>query len=401
MYWKAHQKHANLTKPQGGKYHRLEFGLIGAPCPTIQKLCKSINDKLKSDYKIGYMDADHGSRDRIIEPKGLPSGQAGIGEPTCRDSGIHYHTSYNDKIDFHQICFHDHNTEYSLRMYFSDCDMVLVNGNHFQADKQVVIINEKKKESLERKLDRLTNVVAFILDEDMDSPFDFLKKRLTKFSKVPIFSIRDTEGIISLIHQIQEENAPSLCGLILTGGRSERMGEDKGSLKYHGKAQREYLADLLKQSCDDVKLSLRPRQKITSSYLTIYDTFTGLGPYGAILSAFRENPNRAYFTLPCDVPFIDSNLISQLISQRDTTKLATCFHNEETGFPEPLITIWEPRAYPRLLHFLSFGYSCPRKVLINSDVKELEPKDKLYLFNANTPDEAQFAQSKIKEIAKL
>ena len=383
---KPHQKHANLIKPQGGKYHRLEFGLMGAPCGTIQKLCKSVqklcksvNDGLKTKYKMGYMDADHGSR----------------------GSELVYQTSYTNKIDFHQINFHDNNTEYSLRNHFSDCDLVLVNGNHFKADKQIVIINPEKKESLKRKLDRLTDVVAFVLDEGADKPFDFLKSHITRFLEVPIFSIEDTEGIINIVGETTNENIPQLCGLILSGGRSERMGEDKGSLKYHGKAQREYLADLLKQSCEEIKLSLRPGQRITSSYRTIYDTFSGLGPYGAILSAFRENPNQAYFTLPCDVPFIDSNLISELVSQRDPTKLATCFHNEETGFPEPLITIWEPKAYPRLLHFLSFGYSCPRKVLINSDVKELEPKDKLYLFNANTPDEAQFAQSKIKETAKL
>ena len=43
MSLKAHQKHANLIKPQGGKYHRLEFGLIGAPCPALQKLFKQLN----------------------------------------------------------------------------------------------------------------------------------------------------------------------------------------------------------------------------------------------------------------------------------------------------------------------------------------------------------------------
>ena len=151
MIMKPHQKHANLIKPQGGKYHRLEFGLMGAPCGTIQKLCKSVNDGLKTKYKMGYMDADHGSR----------------------GSELVYQTSYTNKIDFHQINFHDNNTEYSLRNHFSDCDLVLVNGNHFKADKQIVIINPEKKESLKRKLDRLTDVVAFVLDEGADKPFDF------------------------------------------------------------------------------------------------------------------------------------------------------------------------------------------------------------------------------------
>jgi molybdopterin-guanine dinucleotide biosynthesis protein A len=131
---------------------------------------------------------------------------------------------------------------------------------------------------------------------------------------------------------------------------------------------------------------------------SIVDTFTGLGPFGGILSAFRYDPNCAYLSIPCDVPFIDESLIRNLIEHRDTSKVATCFHNKETDFPEPLITIWEPKAYSRLLYFLSLGYSCPRKVLINSDIKEIDPPHELSLFNANTPEESEFAVKKLAAI---
>jgi len=75
--------------------------------------------------------------------------------------------------------------------------------------------------------------------------------------------------------------------------------------------------------------------------------------------------------------------------------MATCFHNPETDFPEPLITIWEPRAYPRLLEFLSLGYSCPRKALINSDVQEIDIPDLQLLSNVNTPEELEKLQAEI------
>ena len=50
------------------------------------------------------------------------------------------------------------------------------------------------------------------------------------------------------------------------------------------------------------------------------------------------------------------------------------------------MTIWEPRAYPVMLEFLAQGISCPRKVLINSDVKLVETDD-VYIYNVNTPEE--------------
>ena len=64
-------------------------------------------------------------------------------------------------------------------------------------------------------------------------------------------------------------------------------------------------------------------------------------------------------------------------------KVATAFLNPETEFPEPLITIWEPRSYPVLFQFLTQGYSCPRKVLINSEIELLHLEEHEVLMNVN------------------
>ena len=63
--------------------------------------------------------------------------------------------------------------------------------------------------------------------------------------------------------------------------------------------------------------------------------------------------------------------------------MATAIYNPETGFPEPLITIWEPRSYQVILNFLAQGYSCPRKVLINSDINLLKLEEPRVLLNVN------------------
>jgi molybdenum cofactor guanylyltransferase len=65
--------------------------------------------------------------------------------------------------------------------------------------------------------------------------------------------------------------------------------------------------------------------------------------------------------------------------------------DSDSRFPEPLITIWEPRAYPLLLQFLSQGYSCPRKVLINSDVELLQVPDVQAIQNVNYPEQRDAA----------
>ena len=75
--------------------------------------------------------------------------------------------------------------------------------------------------------------------------------------------------------------------------------------------------------------------------------------------------------------------------------MATCFHNPDTKFPEPLITIWEPRAYPVLLEFLSQGYSCPRKVLINTDIEEIHVEEVAFMENVNDPQAFDMVKTKL------
>ena len=96
------------------------------------------------------------------------------------------------------------------------------------------------------------------------------------------------------------------------------------------------------------------------------------------------------------MPYLDKETIAQLVRDRNTSKVATCFYNPETDFPEPLITIWEPRAYPILLDYLAQGYSCPRKVLINSDIEMIKMADPIKMKNANTPEERVEAEGYLK-----
>ncbi len=272
--------------------------------------------------------------------------------------------------------------------------MALVNGNHFKADRQVVFIHEKKKDSLQRKLDRLTDVRFFILADDQTDIYDFLKEHDPAFDALPKYRLDDMENIAREIESMISDALPKINGLVLAGGKSMRMGQDKGRINYHGKPQREYMADLLASVCDQAFLSVQDDEEV-DSYPVIRDTFTGLGPFGGILSAFREDTTRAWLTVATDIPLLNEEVLNQLIAKRDSNRMATCFHNPETSFPEPLITLWEPKAYQRMLYFLSLGYSCPRKVLINSEINEIHLDNPELLFNANTPEEMRIAMDKI------
>ena len=200
----------------------------------------------------------------------------------------------------------------------------------------------------------------------------------------------------SLVKSDWEGKSVGIKGLVLAGGKSQRMGHDKGAIQYYGQDHREYTADLVNTFCKEVFLSVRPGQELESNYPQIEDTFLNLGPYGGILSAFRDDPNSAWLVLATDLPLVDSALLSELVSQRNPEKAATCFYNPETDLPEPLITIWEPRAYPLLLQNLAEGYSCPRKSLIRSEKEMIQTSDPSKLLNVNKPEELEQIKMKIQ-----
>ena len=149
--------------------------------------------------------------------------------------------------------------------------------------------------------------------------------------------------------------------------------------------------DFSEQAENALKVAAQLAKKNESE---IYDTFLNLGPFGGICSAFQKDPNSAWFVLATDLPFIDDALIKLLLEKRNSGKVATAIKGKNKEFVEPLITIYEPKAYPILLQYLAQGYSCPRKMLINSDVEIVEIEDDL-IRNINTPEEFEAAKKEI------
>lgn len=180
-----------------------------------------------------------------------------------------------------------------------------------------------------------------------------------------------------------------LHGLVLAGGRSTRMRKDKGLINYHGKPQREFLFDLLERYCDRVFVSCRKEQAISSSLHPICDTFNFEGPLNGIMSAFELHPDCVWLAVAVDMPFINQEVLQFLLLNRDESKVATCFYDSEGKLPEPLLTIWEPSAFPLLKIFADAGGISPREFLIANDCNKLKQVNSKIHFNINTPEDFQ------------
>ena len=218
---------------------------------------------------------------------------------------------------------------------------------------------------------------------------------------IPWFHCDDLDGISRFINNFRKSliASRSLYGLVLVGGRSTRMGRDKAELSYHGKSQIGHICSLLDNFVDTTYISCRFEQKDSlcfGRYKTIQDRFLGFGPIGGILSAFQKHHQAAWIVVACDMPFIDKKSIEYLIEKRNPYRFATCFYNPKKKWPEPLFAIYEPKAAMRLGHYLFTGLFCPRKILANSRIEQLNPLSLDVLNNVNTPDEFKTAHDRIQ-----
>jgi molybdopterin-guanine dinucleotide biosynthesis protein A len=364
-----HQKHTKLTKPIGGKWGRTEVAILGAPCDEIKKLVGEITEMLSQDWQVAYVDAEHNA------PETTAWSALKFGARAQITDKISHYAMEQTKAEVH---------------FFNDADLVIVNGNHFLAQNQIAWVHPKK--SLEKKLAKLNNVGLIILEDDESVP-TYLVNHLSG-KEYQVIHRSELSTIKKHFLELIDENTPQLNGLVLLGGKSTRMNTDKSQLVYQsGLPHHAYMSNLLAGFCKNVYLSVRDeKQGNEYEQNTITDKFVGLGPYGGILSAFQHDPNAAWLVVAVDLPYLDESAIKQLTAKRNIHKAATCFIDRHNEFPEPLITIWEPRAYPILLNFLARGYSCPRKALINSDVEIITERSLESLTNVNTPEDLASAR---------
>ncbi len=184
---------------------------------------------------------------------------------------------------------------------------------------------------------------------------------------------------------------PSLKGLVLAGGRSTRMGQDKSLLQWHGQPQRLYLLSLLQQVGVPAYISCRPDQVEELPGLPlVVDRLSDAGPLGALYSAFCEDPQAAWLVVACDMPLIDEAAVRHLMAQRYPERGGTAYRAPafDDGSPDPLFAIWEPAAFEVIRRRLQAGQRCARKALMAANAYVVECPRPHILANANTPQEA-------------
>ncbi len=141
------------------------------------------------------------------------------------------------------------------------------------------------------------------------------------------------------------------CALILAGGHSQRMGEDKARLSFQGTSLLER-AVAFWRSCDmeQIYVSLAPGSDLPlpSDVTPIYDVISDRGPLGGLYSAFRTTDAPLLWISGVDMPFLSKDAVLPE-PQGD----AVVYRMD--GNPQPLFGVYRRSILPQVEHMLQQG----------------------------------------------
>ena len=153
-----------------------------------------------------------------------------------------------------------------------------------------------------------------------------------------------------------------MLGIVLCGGESLRMGEDKGLLIHGGTTWAQLAAAKLKAAGLDVKCSVNAAQRL--KYLPYFNEDQLIkddispklkGPLLGVLSAHAAHPDEDLFLLACDLLLMESGIIEKLIQTAQSATTADAFIYLRDGEQEPLCGIYRAKGLKKISRLLHDG----------------------------------------------
>jgi len=104
----------------------------------------------------------------------------------------------------------------------------------------------------------------------------------------------------------------SLTAIVLCGGRSTRMGRDKGALPFGGETMLERVVRIVRGIADDVIVVARQDQSTPDGVRVIHDPIEDQGPLAGIAAGLAASTTDLNVVVACDMPQIRPAVLQRL-----------------------------------------------------------------------------------------
>jgi len=175
-----------------------------------------------------------------------------------------------------------------------------------------------------------------------------------------------------------------ITGIILSGGKSSRMGSDKALLKLNNSTFVETIITTIQPFVDELIIISDNPEHDKFNIRREEDFIKDSGPLAGLLTGLNHAKHENILALSCDIPLISEKVIETLINQADDDYEVNQI--ESDGKTMPLIALYKKSCRYPIFRFLQNDERRLRVAVNSFKVKtiKLNSKDKNLVENINT-----------------
>ncbi|MBK9318919.1 MAG: molybdenum cofactor guanylyltransferase [Bacteroidetes bacterium] len=187
-------------------------------------------------------------------------------------------------------------------------------------------------------------------------------------------------------------------GYILAGGKSSRMGTDKGLLKVNNRFLIEFAIEHLRNCVNKIFLCTNNPEYIQFGFELVPDRISEEGPASAIATALQHATAPKLFVLSCDTPFISEVIIQRIISLSEGAEITVPLVNNRL---EPLCGVYASSCRDKWKEQFDSGVRKMQTLIENFNFKALDLEseikaDEMAFLNINTPNDFETAKRQLR-----
>ncbi|MBK7560862.1 MAG: molybdenum cofactor guanylyltransferase [Chitinophagaceae bacterium] len=186
-----------------------------------------------------------------------------------------------------------------------------------------------------------------------------------------------------------EQQQNRINGYILAGGKSARMGTDKGLMMFGGKAVIQHIIEQVQPAVSKLVIVTDNTAYEKFGAEIIPDSIKDIGPAGGIYSALTHSNTQQNFIVSCDMPFVTTAAIEFIVQHQSSSQIILPVHN---GHLEPLFGRYSKSCLPQWHALIQQGFLKLHELVTRFDLLKLNMDrnplltDTLFE-NINTPED--------------
>lgn len=190
-----------------------------------------------------------------------------------------------------------------------------------------------------------------------------------------------------------------VTGVLLAGGKSNRMGQDKRFLSIGARTLLERGLCTMHSLFHHVRIVIAQDSPLLSANVPVFrDVVPRCGSLGGLYTGLHMSSTPYIFLVACDMPFLNVNLIRYMIELKEQADIVVASWNNRL---QPMHAVYSKRCTPILegmihrrqvkIQDVFHGPSLAVRFVKEGEVRRIDPEGRSFI-NINTPADFEAAQ---------